>query len=122
MKLAVYFGIDTIPHVVHWDKPIMDFHHFFKYDDKYWQWTVHDSKPDYFGVKPVSGADQYLLYGKCDIGAIPMDIFGQRQPTPDFRTLFHIYAALKRNCECGAEKVHGKNTGHATWCPLWSKA
>lgn len=120
MKLAVLFGLDTVPFLVDWDKPLMDFHHFFSFDGKYWQWTVHDKDPTYMGGKVVPGADQYLLYGKCDIGAVPMDIFGMRQPIPDFKAMFKIFTTSKV-CECGAEKAHGKNTGHATWCPLWSK-
>ena|ERR1700722_95296 len=119
MKLAIYFGLDTLPYIVGWDKDIMDFHQYVSIDGEDWQWTVHDKDPTYLGCKPLQGVSHYLLF--CKTKAVPYDIFGQKMPIVDFRAMFGIASQWKK-CECGAEKVHGKNTGHATWCPLWSKA
>jgi len=119
MKLAVYFGLDTTPFVVTWNRDLMDFYHYFNFDDEDWQWAIHDKDSTYLGGKVIPEVDCYLLYTKTK--TLPCDINGAKIIVPDFRIMFGIYLSAWKKCECGAEKIYGKNTGHATWCPLWSK-
>lgn len=120
MKLAIYFNIDRAPFVVDWDKNLTDFPHNFIYDGKYWQWTMHDTDGKYFGAFAALNVQYHLLYGEIHENGIPTDILGNRYPVPDFKLTFGFTYSVKK-CECGAEKVYGPNTGHATWCPMWSK-
>lgn len=120
MKLAIYFGLDTAPYTVSWDKPLLDFHHYLKFDDKYWSWFMHTDNPAGVQINPVPGVSHYLLYSNCGENGIPYDMFGMRFPVVDFRKTFG-FPVIKKDCECGAEKAHGQQTGHATWCPKWSK-
>lgn len=115
MKLSVSFG-DEATFVVDWDKEVSFFNHYFYLNDKYWQWVAWDVATDLAAV-----ADYSLIYGHINESAIPYDGMGKRFPTPDFKYMFNISSAQIKVCECGAEKTYGKNTGHATWCPLWSK-
>lgn len=120
MKLAIYFGLDTPAYVVNWDKNLMDYHHYFIFNGLFWQWTMHDKDATFFGDKTLVGISYHLIYGKIHENGIPVDMFGVRFPVLDFKRTYGIIDPIKK-CECGAEKVHGKNTGHATWCSLWSK-
>ena len=120
MKLAVYFGLDTTPFVINWEKALLDFHHYIRFDDCYWDWFMHTDDPTRVNINPVPGVTHYLCYSKCSENEIPLDMFGMRFPVVDFRKTFN-FPVVNKTCECGAEKAHGKNTGHATWCPKWSK-
>jgi hypothetical protein len=120
MKLAIYFGLDTVPYVVTWDKSIVDVPPYFYFDNEYWQGQMRHDTAEYFGTKGVTGVDWHILYTKMKAWALPININGVAFPVPDFKALFRIVDSTKK-CECGAETAHGKNTGHATWCPKWSK-
>jgi hypothetical protein len=117
MKLFVFFGDETDPktpaHIVDWSKNPVDYYKHIKMDGKYWEFICY-KKADI-----TMKADYVLIYGEVRASSIPCDIYGRQD-------IFNFDDMLSFNkgsvCECGAEKVYGKNTGHATWCPLWRRA
>jgi hypothetical protein len=96
--------------IVDWDRVILDFPKFAKYDDKYWGWIFYDK--DNTGV-----ADHMLLFSEHKEEAMPTDLHGRPFPVSDFSLMFNLKTVTGKDCECGQKgDIWAKHSG---WCPKY---
>lgn len=99
--------------IVTWDKLLLDFPKFAKYDDRYWGWIFHDQNKD-------GRADHDLLFSEHLKTAMPIDMYGNPFPVTDLALMFNLNSvSASAICECGSDKFGGGR--HSDYCPKYEK-
>lgn len=108
LKLGAFDNQNDRQVTVDWDKGLMEFPQYVKYDDRFWGWIFHDSDS-------TSVVDRVLVFGEYKEEALPVDLNNKPFPVADLEKLFNLNPMPLKECECGQKDVpYAKHSGY---CP-----
>ena len=107
MRLKIIFGNESNVEELSWNKDIQDFPKLIEYKKENYSWFMYDKSEDPWV--------EYILHFS-KVPQYDRDYFAKALTMDEVRDFWR-----RTDCECGAEKIFGKVTGHSFWCPKWRK-
>lgn len=94
---------------VQWSKPFKDFPKYITLDFDYYEMIMYDINK--------AGTEYVAFYSKLGL----QDIAAVSNKINQFVPFGSLTKKSISDCECGAEKVNGPQTGHSHWCPKFRR-